>query len=181
MLPLNQRLKNAVRQVEQAYAVGYAFGVSDAGVSYMNVLVSDRDVPSDRSMYSLYATPKLKQQIGIDNVDPNELCKNGERITAELERPVALGTLYFATMQHAPFLRERNGKKRWYDTSYAVGDSKESALSLLSSAIRTNYANATSFAKGKQFLEDYREYLLFETSIDDVEAALDKLMEDDEE
>lgn len=180
-LSLDKRLKGAVREVEHTYAVGYAYGLSDAGVPYINVLVSEIDEPNTRSNYSLFADEKLKETCSIDNIDPEQLCAKGERVAQAIDTPIDLGTYYFAALHHAPFCREKNGKKRWYEHSFAVAKTRSDADSQLCRAIVNNFANADYLCKGKKWLEDYAEFLRVEASHEDILGALQALEEEEGE
>lgn len=168
------------KQPEQAYAVGIAYGISQSNTKYASILVSKTAESSNFSQFSVFLQEDEYTKYGIKDSMFDGM-KVGDRKTAKIE-PQDLGQYFFIIVDHAPYgVMRDNGKLRFVrKTSFCLPASAKAEIGTEAKTRLTRaYENADAFAKGSQFLDDYREYVLFE--IDRESLAKIILEEDDED
>ena len=162
------------------YAVAIATGTSAAGDQYANVLVSREPKATIRSSWSVFLDlndQEMFEKLKIEDLDAFR-AEDGSRKVTPLE-PVALYEGILATVQHAPYgvYRQGSDKPRWIYSTSVVKTPNDSLQTLSDNAVRRAYERAEVFAKGEAHLEDYRKYVVFAMSREELE----KLLQDAEE
>lgn len=157
------------------YAVAIATGTSAAGDQYSNVLVSREPKATIRSSWSVFLDPndqEMFEKLKIEDLDAFR-AEDGSRKVTPLE-PVALYEGILATVQHAPYgvYRQGSDKPRWIYSTSVVKTPNDSLQTLSDNAVRRAYERAEVFAKGEVHLEDYRKYVVFAMSREELEKLL---------
>lgn len=162
------------------YAVAIATGTSATGDKYANVLVSKEPKTTIRSSWSLFLDlndQEMLEKLNITDIEDFQ-AEDGSRKVTPIQ-PVTLFEGVLATVQHAPYgiYRQGSDKPRWIYSTSVVKTSNDSLQHLADNAVRRAYERAEVFAKGETHLEDYRKYVVFAMSREELE----KLLQDAEE
>jgi hypothetical protein len=161
-------------QNQPVYAVAIATGISqESGNKYANVQVS-MDENAKRSPYSIYLDTSDEDMMSL--LGNPELTYSEERKVMRLEQPVKLKGLYkLYDLSHAPY-KTAAGRVIWGTSVVVRPDDNESLV--INSAIQRAYMRAESFFKGEKFLKDYKTYVLFDLSREELEDLLTEPKED---
>lgn len=157
-----------------AYAVAIATGKGNNGNEYANVLVSNIDKRSTRSPWSIYldmADEDLLKQLGNPTVKRSE---DGSRLVTPFEKPIALkGKWVFVSVTHAPY----KVNDKIIRSAYTVVPDGQPVRPAATAAVQRGFDRAESFFKGQQFLADYKQFVLFELTAEELEALLNQTEE----
>lgn len=169
-MKLNQEFEGTL------YAVAVATGVSASGTSYANILVSSEDKPAKRSAYSVFLDLNDQEQLlelGITDVEALK-SEDGSRKVTQLSQAVPLGEGKLGTVQHAPYgvIKAGSSKPTFYRTTSVVALGTDSLTAAADRAVMRAYERADCFAKGEEFLADYRKYVVFAIDRDELERLL---------
>lgn len=161
----------------QLYAVGIATGKSAAGTDYQNILVKSTATPSLRSDYSYFLNLDDKEMMAKLDIADISAYRNedGTRKVTKLDEAVPLFVGTLATCQHAPYgvLRtDGSGKYRAIRTTTIVVPEGESVAAAADRAVARAYERADAFAKGEEHMADYRKYVLFFQTRDELEMLM---------
>lgn len=160
----------------EIFAVAVATGVSATGTDYANILVSREDKPAKRSAYSVFLDVNDEEQLQMLGIDDIEALKSedGSRKVTPLKQAVSLGEGKLGTVQHAPYgvMKAGSTKPTFYRTTSVVALGTDSLSAVADRAVSRAYERADCFAKGESFLADYRKYVVFEMSRDELERLL---------
>lgn len=139
------------------YAVGYSYGTSSSGSTYVNVLVSKKQTPSTRTSFSIYCDDELANKIGIDMKSLSYPAKGERQSRMSLPTAIALFEATLITVEHAPV----QINERTYRTLTLVVRDDESAQEVADTAVQRRFDNVDSkfFAKN-DFVKDYQRYIL---------------------
>lgn len=165
------------KEKTEIYAIAIATGTSSNGNKYANVLVSKEAILRTRSNYSLYLDPAdkiLLKQIGDPDLTYSE---DGTRKVTPLEKPMKLeGEYTLVNAEHAPY----KVNDRVIRNAYAVANANEDADKLITDAVQRGFDRAEAFYRNTAFYDDYRKFVLFECTQEELEQLLNSAEDTDE-
>ena len=173
------------------YAIAIATGTSAAtGDRYQNILVSKNAEPRNRSQYSYFLDPQDEEtlnKLGITDLEPYYSEDGSRKVTVLKKCPILFEEGTLLTVEHAPYFIYARGydsssadpKYRCIDSTSVVAGPTEDAMTLATNAIRRAYANAVGFGRGDQFLDDYRRWLVFRVSPEEIANRLFEVDDDE--
>lgn len=139
------------------YAVGYSYGTSSSGSTYVNVLVSKKQTPSTRTSFSVYCDDELATKLGIDMNNLSYPAKGERQKRMSLPTAIALFEATLITVEHAPV----QINERTYRTLTLVVRDDESAQEVADAAVQRRFDNIDSkFYQKNDFVKDYQRYIL---------------------
>lgn len=139
------------------YAVGYSYGTSSTGRTYVNVLVSKNQTPTTRSQFSVYCDDELATKLGIDMKSLSYPAKGERSVRIALPTAEALFEATLITVEHAPI----QINERTYRTLTLVVRDDESTQSVADAAVQRRFDNVDAkFYQKEDFAKDYQRYIL---------------------
>ena len=164
------------KQPAMIYATAVVVGKSAEGVTYQSIMVSHTAEPGN-SLFSIFLDPmdqKMLDKLGLAKEDLKYPEKSDERIVMVLNDAKELYKGFIGTATHAPYgvKNKRTGKDRVVrSTRFVTGrdDTKEQAAF---AAVQRAFENAEWYYDSPEFLDDYRNFVLFRIEADDLKAML---------
>lgn len=139
------------------YAVGYSYGTSSNGTTYVNILVSKTQTPTTRSQFSIYCDDELAIKIGIDMKSLSYPAKGERQSRMALPAAIPLEEATLVTVEHSPI----QINDRTYRTLTLVVRADESAQSVADAAVQRRFDNVDAkFFQKEDFAKDYQRYIL---------------------
>ena len=139
------------------YAVGYSYGTSSNGTTYVNVLVSGTETPTTRSQFSVYCDDEIATKLKIDMKSLSYPIKGERAKRVALPAAVELFEATLITVEHAPV----QINERTYRTLTLVVRADESAQVVADAAIQRRFDNVDAkFFQKEEFAKDYQRYIL---------------------
>lgn len=139
------------------HAVGYSYGTSSNGTTYVNVLVSGTKTPTTRSQFSVYCDDELATKLKIDMKSLSYPIKGERAKRVALPAAVELFEATLITVEHAPI----QINERTYRTLTLVVRADESAQVVADAAVQRRFDNVDAkFFQKEEFAKDYQRYIL---------------------
>lgn len=169
------KITTVSKQPAMIYATAVVVGKSAEGVNYQSIMVS-HTAETGNSLFSIYLDPldqKMLDKLGLTKEDLKYPEEEG-RIIMDLAEAKSLYEGFIGTATHAPYgvKNKRTGKDRVVrSTRFVTGrdDTKEQAAF---AAVQRAFENAEWFYDSPEFLDDYRQFVLFRLEADDLKAIL---------
>lgn len=179
-------VKNS-KEAVPAYAIGVATGVSaSTGRKYANVLLSSTPKVRRFSSFSVYLDPEDPQE-ALDKLGLSELsfAEDGSRKVTLLESAVEYSTGIFCTVLHAPYgYRDANGNRRIIrSTSFFLEEGSDTTAEAEANRLLTRAYDREDIIlfKNKEYYAEYRQFVLFEMSEEDIQKYLLDSEEEEED
>lgn len=142
------------------YAIGYSYGTSSTGNTYVNVLVSGNEIVTTRSQFSIYCDDELATKIGINMNSLSYPAKGERQKRVALPKAISLFEGKLATVEHPAI--KING--RTLRNLTVVCTANESLQSVADAAVQRRFdSEDAQFYKVEAFANDYRRYVLPDT------------------
>ena len=162
-------MKFKVEHEGDVYAVAIATGTSTDGRKYANVLLKKEAVLAIRSNYSLFLDPNDETLMNQLNLTDLTYSEDGTRKVTLLKEPIKLQEKYkLISVSHAPY----KVNDRVIRSTYCVCEE-----STVDRAVQRGFDRAESFFKNPEFYDDYRKFVLFDVSKEELESLLQQTEE----
>jgi len=167
-------MKFKVEHEGDVYAVATATGTSKDGRKYANVLLKKEAILAIRSNYSLFLDPNDKTLMNQLNLTDLTYSEDGTRKVTLLKEPIKLQEKYkLISVSHAPYKVD----DRVIRSTYCVCEESDSTQATVDRAVQRGFDRAESFFKNPEFYDDYRKFVLFDVSKEELESLLQQTEE----
>lgn len=169
------KITTVSKQAAMIYATAVVVGRSAEGVAYQSIMVSHTAEPGN-SLFSIFLDPtdkKMLDKLGISMDSLNYPEEEGRVITV-LDEAVALYEGFIGTVTHAPYgvKNKRTGKDRVVRSTRFVTSRDDTKEQAAFAAVQRAFENAEWFYDSPEFLDDYRQFVLFRLEADELKAIL---------
>lgn len=167
-------MKFKVEHEGDVYAVAIATGTSTDGRKYANVLLKKEAILAIRSNYSLFLDPNDKTLMNQLNLTDLTYSEDGTRKVTLLKEPIKLQEKYkLISVSHAPY----KVNDRVIRSTYCVCEESDSTQATVDRAVQRGFDRAESFFKNPEFYDDYRKFVLFDVSKEELDSLLQQTEE----
>lgn len=169
------KITTVSKQAAMIYATAVVVGRSAEGVTYQSIMVSHTAEPGN-SLFSIFLDPtdkKTLDKLGI-SVDDLKYPEEEGRVITVLDEAVALYEGFIGTATHAPYgvKNKRTGKDRVVRSTRFVTNRDDTKEQAAFAAVQRAFENAEWFYDSPEFLDDYRQFVLFRLEADELKAIL---------